>query len=148
MPSPSPGPTRAMTSPITFPAESNSGPPELPKLTAASNWIRFGTERLWVSYSISAFRFNWLTMPVFNESARSKGLPMAATGSPIFIWLESAIASGAISGTPSSSKTATSLKTEEPTTLAVNTRPSEVMTYISSRASITWCAVRIWPSAS
>ena len=60
--------------PISRPAESISGPPELPGLIAASVWIapRIGRR---VTDSIS--RFSALTMPVVSVWSRPNGLPIA-----------------------------------------------------------------------
>ena len=61
--------------PITLPCALNSGPPELPGLTAASVWMN-GTSRS------STLRDLAETMPAVTLCSKPKGEPMAATGSP------------------------------------------------------------------
>ena len=60
--------------PISRPAESSSGPPELPGLIAASVWI---TPRITRSLVDSISRLSALTMPVVNVWSRPNGLPIA-----------------------------------------------------------------------
>ena len=65
--------------PITRPRASSSGPPELPRLTAASVWIASEIEK---SVSASIVRFFADTTPIDSEPCSPNGLPIAATGSP------------------------------------------------------------------
>ena len=65
--------------PITRPFASSSGPPELPRLIAASVWIASLIEN-WVSASI--VRSFADTTPTDSEPCSPNGLPIAATGSP------------------------------------------------------------------
>jgi hypothetical protein len=60
--------------PISRPAESSSGPPELPGLMAASVWI---TPRMVRLLNDSISRLSALTMPVVSVWSSPKGLPMA-----------------------------------------------------------------------
>ena len=64
----------AVFMPISRPAESSSGPPELPGLIAASVWIAPRMRRR-VTDSIS--RSSALTMPRVSVRCRPKGLPIA-----------------------------------------------------------------------
>ena len=64
----------AVFMPIRRPALSNSGPPELPGLIAASVWITFLIGRCvtdWISRPVA------LTMPFVSVWSRPNGLPMA-----------------------------------------------------------------------
>jgi hypothetical protein len=69
----------AVVTPISRPAESRSGPPELPGLIAASVWI---TPRIGRCVTDSISRFNALMMPVVSVWSSPKGLPMAKTFCP------------------------------------------------------------------
>jgi len=73
------GPMMAVLIPITLPELSNSGPPELPGLIAASVWIIFSSvspPSPWIS------RLSELTMPVVSVPSNPNGLPMASTFCP------------------------------------------------------------------
>ena len=65
--------------PITLPSASSSGPPELPRLIAASVWIALSIEK---SVSASIVRFLAETTPTESDCCSPNGLPIAATGSP------------------------------------------------------------------
>ena len=65
--------------PITWPRESSSGPPEFPRLIAASVWIASLIEK---SVRASMVRFLADTTPIDREPCSPNGLPIAATGSP------------------------------------------------------------------
>ena len=65
--------------PMTRPAESRSGPPELPWLIAASVWIASWILKL-VSESI--VRCSPDTTPTESDCSSPNGLPIAATGEP------------------------------------------------------------------
>ena len=66
----------AVLMPMTSPFMLNRGPPELPRLMAASVWMKssYGPWRM--------SRPRALTMPAVTEPPRPKGLPMASTTSP------------------------------------------------------------------
>ena len=66
------------TMPMTRPCASSSGPPELPGLTDASNWMR--PENL--PWSVSAVRSRPEITPADTLSVRPSGLPMATTDAP------------------------------------------------------------------
>ena len=66
------------TMPITRPWASSSGPPELPGLTDASNWM--SPEN--VPWSVSAVRSRPDMTPADTLSVRPSGLPMATTAAP------------------------------------------------------------------
>ena len=69
-----------MTIPTTRPRRSNSGPPEFPGFTAASNWI---SSRRCSSLSDGAnCRSSPDTTPALSEPTRPNGLPTAYTSSP------------------------------------------------------------------
>ena len=72
--------------PITRPAASSSGPPELPGLIAASVWITWSMEK---PLGASMRRCRADTTPVVRVRSRPKGLPIAIVGSPTCTWLES-----------------------------------------------------------
>jgi len=63
--------------PTTLPHRLNSGPPELPGLTAASVWSALSTncDSTWS-------RSSALTMPCEAENVKPSGLPIATTSSP------------------------------------------------------------------
>ncbi len=62
------------TTPITFPAASSSGPPELPRLTGASVWM---TPLIVKLLGAVMERSSALTMPAVSERSSPKGLPIA-----------------------------------------------------------------------
>ena len=66
--------------PMTSPAASISGPPELPGLIAASVWITSVIRKPLTSAGI--WRCLAETTPVVSVRSRPKGLPIATTGSP------------------------------------------------------------------
>ena len=126
--------------PMTSPLPLNSGPPELPGLTAASVWMKGTTA------SPGSERPLALTMPCVAVCSKPKGAPMASTGSPTPSCL----------GSPrrtvgrflaSMRSTATSVTGSLPSTLAEYSLRSLSLT-VTSLASRTTCAlVRISPSA-
>ena len=102
--------------PITRPSESNSGPPELPWLIAASVWI---APSIGVLSGEVISRLSALTMPLVIVLARPNGAPTATTWSPTFTFDESASVSGCSWDAGASiSTTATSLAESVPTTVA------------------------------
>ena len=64
----------ALLTPISRPALSSSGPPELPGLMAASVWITPTTSR---KLAVGSSRSSALTRPLVSVRCRPKGLPMA-----------------------------------------------------------------------
>ena len=80
---------------MTRPCASNSGPPELPGLTAASIWIALVTvASLPFSPEVETGRSTAETMPVVTVLARPSGLPTAMTGWPTTTFDESPNAAG------------------------------------------------------
>jgi hypothetical protein len=75
--------------PITRPARSTSGPPELPGLMAASVWMKSATAYCVPSSSLSELRSLADTMPLVTVERRPSGLPMATTGWPTCTWRSS-----------------------------------------------------------
>jgi hypothetical protein len=66
----------AVLTPITRPAESSSGPPELPGLMAASVWITLVISR---PALVGRRRLSALMMPVVSVWSSPNGLPIANT---------------------------------------------------------------------
>ena len=71
----------AVFTPMSLPAESSRGPPELPGLMAASVWIASAISR---PALVGKRRPNALTTPVDRLRDSPKGLPIANTACPIF----------------------------------------------------------------
>ena len=102
--------------PMTLPRESNSGPPELPGLMAASVWmppvivLPFGD---CISRSVAE------TTPVVSVKSSPSGLPMATTCSPTLTAEESPIRTGRSSPVwlVSTLMRATSVDSSAPTTV-------------------------------
>src|ERR1035438_3569779 len=73
----------AVFMPMTWPAISTSGPPEVPGLMAASVWMNFWN---WLGAPLgpgsSMERFLAETMPAVTVSDSENGLPIARTQSP------------------------------------------------------------------
>jgi len=69
----------AVVMPIRRPAESSSGPPELPGLMAASVWIRWS---MITPLSACSERSSAEMMPVVSVQSRPNGLPIANTFCP------------------------------------------------------------------
>jgi hypothetical protein len=69
----------AVLTPIKRPAESKSGPPELPGLMAASVWI---TSRMGMPLADWISRPSAEMMPVVSVWSKPNGLPMASTVCP------------------------------------------------------------------
>src|SRR3954466_10456301 len=65
--------------PITRPWAASSGPPELPRLIAASVWI---APPIWKPVSESIDRLVADTTPTDSDCSSPNGEPIAATGSP------------------------------------------------------------------
>ena len=106
---------------MTRPAESSSGPPELPGLTAASVWITSEIEKplgAWIWRCLAE------TMPLVTVRSRPKGLPIATTGSPTSVLSESPSSSAVRSFDSSTSRRATSEEGSAPTSSASRCSPS------------------------
>ena len=71
----------ALLMPMTLPCMSNSGPPELPRLMAASVWMKRSN-----APPCPVERETADTMPLVTVPPRPKGLPMAITQSPTRAW--------------------------------------------------------------
>ena len=117
--------------PITSPFMLNSGPPELPRLIAASVWMKssYGPERM--------SRPRAETMPAVTVPPRPNGLPIATTQSPtraVSLSPKATAVSG-LSGFTRSS--ATSTRSSRPTNSAFNIVLSARVTVISSAPSMT-----------
>src|SRR3954447_11098027 len=135
--------------PITRPAASSSGPPELPGLMAASVCTAPGIEKP-LGASISrpgAERRRGVTV-----RERPTGEPMAIAASPGRSELEEASCSGLVSLDScfgSMASTARSLEGSLPTSLAGIGSPfSPKRTVNLSASSTTWSLVTMWPSVS
>ena len=64
----------AVLTPISRPAESSSGPPELPGLIAVSVWITFEISR---PLLVGSRRLSALMMPLVSDWSSPNGLPIA-----------------------------------------------------------------------
>src|SRR4051794_14799723 len=135
--------------PITRPAASSSGPPELPGLIAASVCTAPGIEKP-LGASISRPRAE--TMPVVTVPERPNGEPMAIVASPGRSELEDASCSGFVPPSTflgSIESTARSLEGSLPISLAVIGSPfSPKRTVKRSAFSTTWSLVTMWPAVS
>ena len=137
--------------PMTWPCALNSGPPELPGLTAASIWIALVTVASFaLSPDVDTGRSTAETMPVVTVLARPSGLPTAMTGSPTTTFEESPSAAALrSSGASLSLITARSVVGSVPTIVASKMRPSVSVTCTSPLASATtWLLVTMLPSSS
>ena len=117
---PSPAPPVAIWElmPITRPAASSSGPPELPGLIAASVWMTLSIVKPLGPGSCAAAAE---TTPVVSVRSRPNGLPIAIVGSPTCTSCESPSASGLRSGPSGSTlSSARSVEASRPTTFAVD----------------------------
>ena len=132
--------------PITRPAASSSGPPELPGLIGASV-----CSTLLIVKPLGAviWRCRAEITPVVSVRSRSKGLPIAYTGSPTWTPAESPSISG-FSARPSgcTRSTARSLEGSLPTTLALTVFPFSRLTVTLMAFSTTCQLVRIVPRRS
>ena len=82
-----PPPRIAVLIPTTSPLMLSRGPPELPKLIAASVWMKFSNERV-CSLKPSARPFAEMT-PTVSVFSNWNGLPMAIAQSPLRMRSES-----------------------------------------------------------
>ena len=127
--------------PITRPAASSSGPPELPGLMAASVWITLSIEK---PLGASMRRCSADTTPVVSVRSSPNGLPMAIVGSPTCMSLESPRASGS-SAKPlgATLSRARSVEVSLPTTSPSAVFSSSNCTVTREAPSITWALVRM-----
>ena len=112
----------AVTIPTTSPAILTKGPPELPELAAASNWMSPRKER---NSSTLNSRANPETTPADTDGPIPKGNPTATTSSPgKSSWLEPRTAGCKSSGNLSGLRIAKSFSGRTPMTLASDSNPS------------------------
>ena len=117
--------------PTTLPSMSNSGPPELPRLMAASVWMKS-------SYGPDAMsRLRAETMPAVTVPPSPNGLPIAITQSPTRTASESPNETAGSGASAFTRNTARSVFSSLPTSSAVKLRPSGKLTVISSAPSMT-----------
>ena len=108
--------------PSTRPSASRSGPPELPRLIAASVWI---APLIGKPVSASIERLSAETTPTDSDCSSPNGEPIAATGSPTAIFDESPSGSGRSARSPGSTLISpTSALGSYPTILASSWLPS------------------------
>ena len=108
--------------PITSPAASISGPPELPGLIGASVWIAFSIVK---PFGALISRCTAETIPAVAVRSRPNGLPIATTGSPTWTPSEEPSSSGVSWSAPCSTwSTAMSVEGSAPMTLASKVSPS------------------------
>ena len=131
----------AVLMPTTSPAMLNSGPPELPRLMAASVWMKS-------SYGPALMlRLRAETMPSVTEPPSPNGLPIAITQSPtrIVSELPNGTAVSGFAGSGVTFSTARSVSVSRPFTCALRVVPSAKLTSISSASSMTWLLVMMTP---
>lgn len=87
-------------------------------------------------------------MPEVTVFERSKGAPMATTGSPTCTFSELPRLSGLRPRTPLTLTTARSYPESRPTSSAVTLSPVLKVTAISLESATTWLLVRMWPCSS
>ncbi len=135
--------------PITRPAASMSGPPELPGLMAASVWM---TLSIWNPLGAFIWRWSAETIPAVAVRSRANGLPIATTGSPTRTLEESPKATGwSWSAGRSTLRRAMSVDSSLPTTCAgtaeeLSALPSWTVTLLEPFT--TWALVRTCPCLS
>ena len=109
----------AVLIPITSPLTLISGPPELPKLIAASVWMKFSKERV-VRSGVSPDRSLAETTPTVTVLSKFRGSPTAMTHSPTRSLSESPSGSRVSVRWASTLSRARSVEGSFPTTFAVN----------------------------
>ena len=107
----------AVLMPMTSPATFTSGPPEFPKLIAASVWIRFSNER--VTFERPGARPLPEMTPTVTVLSNWSGSPIAMTHSPTRIRSESPRGSVGKGFVPSIFRSARSVAGSRPTTFAL-----------------------------
>ncbi len=134
----------AVTMPTTSPSCVTSGPPELPGLAAASNWMRLESVRLPSGERNSRFRPD--TTPDETDGPMPNGKPTATTRSPgMRSPVERMVAATRSSGMALARSTARSCSACTPTTRASDTRPSKNSTFTRSAPCTTCRLVRMVP---
>lgn len=134
----------AVTMPTTSPSSVTSGPPELPGLAAASNWIRLLSWRLPSGEVNSRCRPD--TTPADTEGPMPKGKPTATTWSPgRRFWVDRRVAASKSSGTLCACSTARSFSGCAPVMLAVVSSPSWKVMPMRSAPATTCRLVRMTP---
>ena len=115
----------------------NSGPPELPRLMAASVWMKssYGPCRM--------SRPRALTMPAVTEPPSPNGLPIASTQSPTRSASLSPNGTNLSGLSLSTLSSARSTRSSLPTSTALSVVLSCSVTLISSAPSMTWLLVTI-----
>ena len=137
------GEMMAVLMPTTSPCMLNSGPPELPRLIAASVWMKssYGPELM--------SRLRAEMMPTVTVPPRPNGLPIAITQSPMRIELELPnFTDFSFFSFGSTFSTAMSVLVSLPTNSAFNFEPSGKLTSISSASAITWLLVTTMPCSA
>ena len=126
----------AVLMPITWPSMLNSGPPELPRLIAASVWMKSSYWPWWMS------RPRAETMPAVTVPPRPNGLPIASTQSPTRDCVGIAeIAPSAAACPDFTFSSAMSPLSSRPTISAFSVVLSCSVTVTSSAPSMTWLLV-------
>ncbi len=134
----------AVTMPTTAPSAVTSGPPELPGLAAASNWMRFVSTRLPCGERNSRFRPD--TTPDETDGPIPNGKPTATTSSPgARSFVERRVAGARSSGTCCDLSTARSFSGCSEITVASDSSPSKNVTFTLSAPATTWRLVRMRP---
>ncbi len=134
----------AVTMPTTAPSAVTSGPPELPGLAAASNWIRLTMS--WVPSRERWTRLKPETTPEVIVGPMPNGKPTAMTSSPgARSAVPRRVAGTRSSGTVFAWITARSFSGCTPTTVASDSVPSAKTTPSLSPPATTWRLVRMIP---
>ena len=131
--------------PITWPAASSSGPPELPGLIGASVWI---TESIWKPSGAWMWRPVPETIPAVAVCGRPNGDPIATASWPVRTVSESASSSAVRPDSPVTRTIARSEERSTPRTVPVAVRSSENWTWTVSLSPTTCAFVTIVPSGS
>jgi hypothetical protein len=133
----------ATTIPATCPRSLISGPPELPGLTAASNWMSpaMSPARCRVSTRSRAE-----TTPLVVVAVSPSGLPTATTSSPTARPPPST-AGTSVSGSFAGARVAMSCRGSLAETVAADSVPSAKVSLTALAPSTTWNAVSTVPSA-
>ena len=130
----------AVLTPITSPLILNNGPPELPRLIAASVCIKssYGPDL--------SVLFRADIIPADTEKPCPNGFPIAITQSPTRAISLSPKPTNGKGSEASTFNTAISVLGSRPTSFATSSFPSKNSITISSALSITWLLVTIYPS--
>ncbi|MCY1221855.1 hypothetical protein D9M72_339270 [compost metagenome] len=127
----------AVTMPTTSPSMFTSGPPELPGLAAASNWMSLS--RLCLRSGETNWRSSPETTPADTDGPMPNGKPTATTSLPgARSRLEPSIAAGRSSGMDLGRSTARSFSGMACTTVASAMWPSWNLTSSRLASATTW----------